>query len=87
MAQRGLRTLNEGLTDVADAKSGLVGRGDAVVYDGRQIQCDVVLGHAYLLRDLDDLDLDVHLHELLRKRVHVDETWIDSASKASKLGD
>jgi hypothetical protein len=47
-------------------------RSDAVVNDGRQVQCDVVLGHAYLLWYLDDLDLDVDLDKVLGEWVYVD---------------
>ena len=47
----------------------------------------LTLGHADLLRDFDDLDLDVDLHERLRKRVDLDETWVDGASETTELGD
>ena len=65
MAKSRLRTLHKRLADVGDGESGLVGRGDAVVDDGCQLEGDVVLGHADLLGNFDDLDLDVDLDELL----------------------
>jgi len=86
VAERGLGALNEGLADVADTECCLVWRRDAVVDDGSQVERDVVLGHAHLLRHLDDLDLDVDLDKLLRQWVDVDKTWIDGASKTTKLG-
>ena len=49
VAQSGLGTLNEGLTNVADAEGGFVWRGDVVVDDGGELKVDVVLGHADLL--------------------------------------
>lgn len=87
MAEGGLRTLNEGLADVGDAKGGNV-RGDDVVVDDRgQAQGDVVLGHADLLGDLCDLDLDVHLEEVLAERVDLDQTRVDGLVELAKLGD
>jgi hypothetical protein len=86
MAQRRLRALDKCLANVTDAEGGLVRRGDAVVNDGCELQRDVVLGHADLLGDFDDLDLDVNLHELLGKRVDVDETGVDGAGKAAEFG-
>lgn len=35
----------------------------------------------------DNLNLDVHLDELLRKRVDLDQTWIDGAVEATEFGD
>ena len=65
VAESGLRTLDKGLADVADTEGGFVGGGDVVVDDGGEVQGDVVFSHADLFGDLDDLDLDVHLDELL----------------------
>ena len=65
VAEGGLRTLDEGLADVADTEGGFVGGGDVVVDDGGEVQGDVVFSHADLFGDLNDLDLDVHLDELL----------------------
>ena len=87
MAQRSLRTLDKRLADVADAESGLVGRSDAVVDDGGQVQGNIVLGHTDLLGHLDDLDLDVDLHQLLGERVDVDQTGVDGTREAAELGD
>jgi hypothetical protein len=39
-----------------------------------------------LLRHLDDLNLDVDLDKLFGERVHVDKTWVNSTSEATKLG-
>jgi hypothetical protein len=86
MTQRRLCTLDKCLADVADAEGGLVRRRDAVVNDGRKLQRDIVLGHADLLGDLDDLDLDVDLHKLLGERVDVDETGVDGAGEAAEFG-
>ena len=58
-----------------------------VVDDGGQVQCDIVLGHADLTRDLDDLDLDIDLDEALGERVDLDETWVDSTCEAAEFGD
>jgi hypothetical protein len=87
MAQRSLGSLNKSLADVADTESSLVWRRDAVVDDRRQIERHVVLGHADLLGHLDNLNLDIDLDEILRERVDIDETWVDSALEATELGD
>lgn len=87
MAQSGLGTLNEGLTDVADAKGGLVWRGDVIVDYGGKLQVNVIFGHADLFWHLNDLNLHVDLDKLLRKRVDLHETWVDGAVKATELGD
>ena len=87
VAEGGLRALDEGLADVADAEGGFVGGRDVVVDDGCEVQGDVVLGHADLLRHLDDLDLDVYLDEFLGQRVDLDETRVDGAVEAAEFGD
>lgn len=58
-----------------------------VVDDRCQIERDVVLGHAHLSRNFNNLDLDIDLDETLRERVDVDETWVDGAREATELGD
>lgn len=59
LAKRGLSALDKRLSDIGDTKRSLV-RGDDVVVDyGGQVQSDIVLGHADLAGDLDDLDLDI----------------------------
>lgn len=65
----------------------LVWRNDVIVDDRGQMQSNIVLGHADLLWHLDDLNFDIDLNELLAERIDLDETWIDSSIKASKLGD
>ena len=50
--QRRLCTLDQRRAHVGDAERGLVGRRDVVVDDGREVERDVVLGHADLLGDL-----------------------------------
>lgn len=60
---------------------------DLVVYDRCEVKRDIVLGHTDLLRDLDDLDLDVNLDELLAQRVDLDETGVNGAIEAAKFGD
>lgn len=87
MAESGLGALNEGLADVGDAEGGLMGADDVVVDDRGEVEGDVVLGHADLLGDLDDLNLDVDLDEALRKRVDLDEARIDGLVEPAKLGD
>jgi hypothetical protein len=52
VTKSGLCTLNKGLTDVGDTESSLVWRCDVVVDNGGQVEGDVVLGHANLLRYL-----------------------------------
>ena len=87
VAQGGLRALDEGLADVGDAEGGFV-RGRDVVVDHRgEVHGDVVLGHAHLLRHLDDLDLDVHLDQFLGQRVDLHETRVDGAVEAAEFGD
>jgi hypothetical protein len=85
VTQRCLRALDERLLDVADAEGGLVRRRDAIVNDRGELQRDVVLGHADLLGNFDNLDLDVDLDELLGEGVNVDETWVDGSRKAAEL--
>lgn len=85
--KRGLSALDEGLTDVCDTKGSLVRADDVIVDDRGQVQGDVVLGHADLLGDFHDLDLDVDLDDALRQRVNFDQAWIDSLVETAKLGD
>lgn len=87
MAQGSLGTLDKRLTNVTDTESGLVRRSDAVVDDGSQVERDVVLGHADLLGNLDNLDLDVDLDKVLGEGVNINETRIDSAGESTELGD
>ena len=49
MPQGGLGALDQGLADVGDAESGLVGGDDVVVDHGGEVQVDVIFGHAHLL--------------------------------------
>ncbi len=60
---------------------------DVIVDNTRQVQSHVILGHADLLRDLDDLDLDVHLDQPLGKRIDLDEARVDGAVETTELGD
>ncbi len=48
---------------------------------------DIVAGHACLLGNLDDLDLDVDLNEALAERVHLDETGIHGLVELAEFGD
>lgn len=87
VAQGGLGALDEGLADVGDAEGSLVGRDDVVVDDAGKVEVDVVLGHANLLGDLDDLDLDVDLDQALGEGVDLDETRVNGLVELAKLGD
>lgn len=87
VAQGGLGTLDQGLADVADAKGGLVRADNVVVDDAGEVEVDVVLGHAHLLGDLDDLDLDVDLNKALRQGVDLSQTGVDRLVKLAELGD
>jgi hypothetical protein len=54
----------------------------------RQIEIELVgltFGHANLLRHLHNLNLNIHLHKLLRQRVDLDETRVNSASKTAEF--
>jgi len=51
------------------------------------LQRDVILGHADLLGNFDNLNLDINLNKLLGERVDVDKTGVDSAGKSTELGD
>jgi hypothetical protein len=87
VTKSGLCTLNKGLTDVGDTESSLVWRCDVVVDNGGQVEGDVVLGHANLLRYLNDLDLDIDLDKTFTERVDLDETGINSAIESTEFGD
>lgn len=87
VAEGGLGALDEGLADVGDAEGGLVGGYDVVVDDRGEVDTDVVFGHADLLGDFDDLDLDVDLDEVLGQGVDFDETGVDSLVELAELGD
>jgi hypothetical protein len=80
-----LCTLDESLADVGNAESGPVRGGDAVVDDRGELQRNVILGHADLLGNFDNLDLDINLDKLLGERVDVDKTRVDSAGKSTEL--
>lgn len=87
VAEGGLSALNEGLANVGNAKSGLVWADNVVVDDRGQVEIDIVLGHADLLRDFNNLNLDVDLDDALREGVDLDETGVDGLVEAAKLGD
>ena len=87
VAKCSLCALDEGLANVRDPEGGFVRRRDVVVDDGGEVDADIVFGHAYLLRHLDDLNLDIDLYKFLRKWIDLDQAGIDSAVKATKLGD
>lgn len=87
VAEGGLGALDEGLADVGNAEGGLVGGDDVVVDDRGQVEGDVVLGHADLLGNLDNLDLDVHLDQVLAEGVDLDEAGVDGLVELAELGD
>jgi len=47
----------------------------------------LTFGHADLLGNFHDLDLDVDLHERFGERVDLNETRVDGASETTELGD
>lgn len=87
VSKGGLSALNEGLTDVCDTKSSLVRADDVIVDDRGQVQGDIVLGHADLLGDFNDLNLDIDLDNALRQRINFDQAWVNSLVEAAKFGD
>lgn len=87
VSQSGLSALDEGLTHVSDAEGCLVRADDMVVNDGGQMQGNVVLGHADLLGDFNDLNLDVDLDNTLRQGVDLDQAGIDSLVETAEFGD
>lgn len=87
VAQGSLSALDKGLADVGDAEGGLVRADDVVIDDRGQVQGDIVLCHADLLRNLDDLDLDVDLDDALGQRVDLDQTGVDGLVETAELGD
>lgn len=87
MAQGGLGTLDQGLADVGDSESGLVRADDVVVDDTGEVEVDVVLGHAHLLGDLDDLDLDVDLDKALGQGVDLNQAGVNCLVELAELGD
>ena len=52
MAECGLCPLDEGLANVGDTESSLVGRCDVVVDDRGDLEGHIIFGNADLLRDL-----------------------------------
>lgn len=50
------------------------------------MESNIVLGHADLLRDLHNLDLDINLDQLLAERIDLDKSRINSAIETSELG-
>lgn len=87
VAKSGLGTLDKSLTNVCDTESGNVRGDDVVVDDGGEAEGDVVFGHANLLWDFGDLNLDIDLDEVLAERVDLDKTGVDGPVELSKLGD
>ncbi len=87
VTEGGLGTFDQGLTDVGDTEGSLVRRCDVVVDDRGQVECDIVLGHADLTGNLDDLNLDIDLDESLGQRVDLDQTRVNGARELAELGD
>lgn len=87
VAQGGLGTLDQGLADVGDSEGGLVRADDVVVDDAGEVEVDIVLGHAHLLGDLDDLDLDVDLDKALGQGVDLNQAGVDCLVELAELGD
>lgn len=87
VAQGGLGTLDQGLADVGDSEGGLVRADDVVVDDAGEVEVDIVLGHAHLLGDLDDLNLDIDLDKALGQRVDLNQAGVDCLVELAELGD
>lgn len=87
VAQGGLGALDQGLADIGDSEGGLVRADDVVVDDTGEVEVDVVLCHAHLLGDLDDLDLDVDLDKALGQGVDLNQTRVDCLVEFTELGD
>lgn len=87
VSECGLGTLNECLADVANTKGSLVWAGNVVVDNTGELESDVVLGHADLLGNFHNLNLDIDLDEALGERVDLDETWVNGAVETTELGD
>lgn len=58
-----------------------------VVDNGGKVECDVVLCHANLSWNLDNLNLNIDLDEPFREGIDIDETWVNSAGESTELGD
>ena len=82
MTQSRLGTLDESLLDIGNTEGSLVGRSNLVVNDRGKVQSNVVLGHANLAWNFDDLNLDVDSSKVLTERVDFDQTGIDGALEA-----
>lgn len=87
VTQSGLGALNQSLADIGDAESGLMGADNMVVDDRGQVDGNIVLGHADLLGDLDDLDLDIDLDQAFAQRVNLHQAGVDCLVKSAKFGD
>ena len=87
MAQSGLSSLNQSLSDIGDAECGFVRRGNVVVDDRSQIESNIVFGHAHLSWYFDNLNLNVNLNKSFRQRIDVDKTRIDSSCEFPELRD
>ena len=85
VAQRCLCALYQRLSQVRDTECGFVRRGDVVVDDRCEGQIYVVLRHADLLWDFDDLNLHIDLNEVLGEGVDFDETRIDCAGESTEF--
>jgi hypothetical protein len=75
VTKRGLRPLDQGGTDVADAKGCFIGVNDVVVDDGGDVHVDVVFGHADLGGDFDDGDFDIDLLQSLTQTERCQKSW------------
>lgn len=83
MAEGGLSTLDQSLTNVGDTEGGLVGADDVVVDNGSQVQSDIVFGHADLLRHFDVLDTHIDpIAELERREKYIGRVELHSLYNA-----
>lgn len=87
MSKGRLGTFDERELKVGNTECGLVRRCDVVVDDRGQGEVHIVLGHADLSGNFDDLDLDVDLDEVLGEWVDLDKTGIDCTRETAELGD
>lgn len=87
MPKSSLGALHKSQTDVRDPKGSLVRRVDVVIDYRSEVNSHIILGHADLLWDFADLNLDIYLGEFLGKWVDLHKARVHCAIETAKLGD